>query len=53
MTAQTNIYGLLLPHLSVDLSDTVPITGWMISPDKGGAIHTSEVCDLAKPRPRR
>ena len=46
---QTNTYGRLRPHLSVEESDTVPTIGCTIRPDNGGAIHTREIWLLARP----
>jgi hypothetical protein len=45
--------GLLRPHFDFDWSDITPITGWTIRPDRGPAIHTTDVCPLVKPRERR
>lgn len=52
-TAHPNIYGRRLPHRSVELSEMEPMIGCTMRPESGGAIHTSEVCDLARPSARR
>ena len=51
--AQNNIYGLLRPHLSVELSDTIPTIGCTIKPDNGGAIHTKDVWLFSRPNCKR
>jgi hypothetical protein len=50
---ETSMKGLRRPHLSFEESDIVPITGWTMRPDSGGAIQTREVSDFAKPNLRR
>lgn len=45
--------GLRLPHFDLELSASTPTTGCMISPDKGPAIHTSDVRLLVRPSWRR
>ena len=50
---QPRIHGLRLPHLDDEASDIVPTMGWTIRPDKGGAIHTSEVWLFARPSCKR
>lgn len=48
-----SINGLRLPHLDRDRSAITPMSGWIMRPDNGPAIHTSDVRDLVKPSCRR
>lgn len=41
--------GLRRPHFDRDRSAMTPISGCMISPDRGPAIQTSDVRDLVRP----